>query len=72
MVARAVRETGRRRLAIAGVSTEGCVVQTVPGALREDYEVYLVVDAPASRLRHPGRGRGGPSNEGWSVARGHR
>lgn len=46
--ARAVRETGRRRLAIAGVSTEGCVLQTVLGALREDYEVYLVVDASAS------------------------
>ena len=46
--ARAVRETGRRKLAIAGVSTEGCVLQTVLGALREDYEVYLVVDACAS------------------------
>ncbi|WP_433498257.1 isochorismatase family protein [Sphaerimonospora sp. CA-214678] len=46
--ARAVRETGRRKLAIAGVSTEGCVLQTVLGALREDYEVYLVVDASAS------------------------
>ncbi|GAA1846499.1 isochorismatase family protein [Actinomadura bangladeshensis] len=46
--ARAVRETGRRRLAIAGVSTEGCVLQTVLGALREGYEVYLVVDASAS------------------------
>ncbi|MGW3943693.1 isochorismatase family protein [Streptomyces phaeochromogenes] len=46
--ARAVRETGRRKLAIAGVSTEGCVLQTVLGALREDYEVYLVVDATAS------------------------
>lgn len=46
--ARAVRETGRRKLAIAGVSTEGCVLQTVLGALREGYEVYLVVDASAS------------------------
>lgn len=46
--ARAVRETGRRKLAIAGVSTEGCVLQTVLGALREGYEVHLVVDASAS------------------------
>lgn len=46
--ARAVRKTGRRKLAIAGVSTEGCVLQTVLGALREDYEVHLVVDASAS------------------------
>ncbi|RSS70282.1 isochorismatase family protein [Streptomyces sp. WAC06614] len=46
--ARAVRQTGRQKLAIAGVSTEGCVLQTVLGALREGYEVYLVVDASAS------------------------
>ncbi|GAA5049706.1 nicotinamidase-related amidase [Thermocatellispora tengchongensis] len=46
--AEAVRRTGRRKLAIAGVSTEGCVLQTVLGALREGYEVYLVVDASAS------------------------
>ncbi|WP_165984336.1 isochorismatase family protein [Streptomyces sp. YIM 98790] len=46
--ARAVAATGRRRLAIAGVSTEGCVLQTVLGALRQDYEVYLVADASAS------------------------
>jgi isochorismate hydrolase len=44
----AVRATGRKKLAIAGVSTEGCVLQTVLGALREDYEVFLVVDASAS------------------------
>ncbi|GGP44836.1 isochorismatase family protein [Saccharothrix coeruleofusca] len=44
----AVRATGRRRLAIAGVSTEGCVLQTVLGALREGYDVHLVVDASAS------------------------
>ncbi|PRX46628.1 nicotinamidase-related amidase [Prauserella shujinwangii] len=44
----AVRATGRRKLAIAGVSTEGCVLQTVLGGLRAGYEVYLVVDASAS------------------------
>lgn len=46
--AAAVRATGRGKLAIAGVSTEGCVLQTVLGALREGYEVYLVVDTCAS------------------------
>jgi nicotinamidase-related amidase len=46
--AEAVEATGRRRLIIAGVSTEGCVLQTVLGALRRGYEVYLVVDASAS------------------------
>ncbi|WP_318274145.1 isochorismatase family protein [Streptomyces mirabilis] len=33
--AEAVRQTGRRKLVIGGVSTEGCVLQTVLGALRE-------------------------------------
>ncbi|MFD7659824.1 isochorismatase family protein [Actinosynnema sp. NPDC059797] len=46
--AEAVAATGRRRLAIAGVSTEGCVLQTVLGGLRAGYEVHLVVDASAS------------------------
>ena len=55
--AAAVRETGRRRLAIGGIATEGCVLQTVLGALRAGYEPYLVVDATAS-----------PSKEGHDVA----
>lgn len=46
--AAAVRATGRTKLAIAGVSTEGCVLQSVLGALREGYEVYVVVDASGS------------------------
>ncbi|MFD7057147.1 isochorismatase family protein [Streptomyces mirabilis] len=46
--AEAVRQTGRRKLVIGGVSTEGCVLQTVLGALREGYEAYVVVDASAS------------------------
>jgi nicotinamidase-related amidase len=46
--AAAVAATGRRRLVIAGVSTEGCVLQTVLGALRLDYDVYVVADASAS------------------------
>ncbi len=49
--AAAVEGTGRRRLAIGGVSTEGCVLQTVLGALRLGYEVNLVVDASGSLTR---------------------
>jgi nicotinamidase-related amidase len=44
----AVKATGRKKLVIAGVSTEGCVLQSVLGALRDGYEVYVVVDACAS------------------------
>jgi nicotinamidase-related amidase len=46
--AEAVKRTGRRKLAIGGVSTEGCVLQTVLGALREGYQAHVVVDACAS------------------------
>jgi nicotinamidase-related amidase len=46
--AAAVEATGRRKLAIAGVSTEGCVLQSVLGALRLGYEVYVVADASGS------------------------
>jgi nicotinamidase-related amidase len=46
--AQAVRDTGRRRLVIGGIATDGCVLQTVLGALREGYEAYVVVDATAS------------------------
>ncbi|MFI1016396.1 isochorismatase family protein [Streptomyces sp. NPDC020965] len=46
--AEAVRRTGRRKLVIGGVSTEGCVLQTVLGALRAGYEAHVVVDASAS------------------------
>jgi nicotinamidase-related amidase len=49
--AAAVREQGRPKLAIGGVSTEGCVLQTVLGGLREGYEVYVVADACASISR---------------------
>jgi hypothetical protein len=47
----AVQATGRSKLAIAGVSTEGCVLQTVFGALRLGYEVYLIADTCAGLTR---------------------
>lgn len=43
----AVAATGRRKLVMAGLMTEGCVLQTALGALRRDYEVYVVADASA-------------------------
>lgn len=46
--AEAVRATGRQNLVIGGVATDGCVLQTVLGGLREGYKVHVVVDASAS------------------------
>ncbi|BBH69939.1 hydrolase [Actinoplanes sp. OR16] len=46
--AAAVRATGNTRLVIGGIATDGCVLQTALGALREGYEVYVVADATAS------------------------
>ena len=45
---RAVADTGVRHLLIAGLMTDGCVMQTSLSALRRDYEVSLVVDASAT------------------------
>ncbi len=50
-VLEAVKATGRKRLAIAGISTDGCVLQTVFGALRLGYDVALVEDATAGLTR---------------------
>jgi nicotinamidase-related amidase len=41
----AVQATGRRKLIIAGLWTEVCVAFPTLDALREGYEVYVVVDA---------------------------
>jgi len=50
-VLEAVKKTGRKRLAIAGISTDGCVIETVLGALRLGYTVALVEDATAGQTR---------------------
>lgn len=49
--AAAIEAQNRKRLAIAGIATEGCVLQTTLGALRAGYEPYVVVDAVASPSR---------------------
>ena len=43
--AAAVRAAGRPKLAVGGIATDGCVLQTVLGALREGYQVSVVADA---------------------------
>jgi len=46
-VLEAVKKTGATHLAIAGISTEGCVLYTALGALRLGYTVAIVADATA-------------------------
>ena len=50
----AVERTGRKRLVIAGLWTEVCVVFPTLDALRAGYQVYVVVDAigGVSRVAH--------------------
>jgi nicotinamidase-related amidase len=50
----AVERTGRRKLILAGLWTEVCVAFPALDALREGYEVYVVVDAigGVSRVAH--------------------
>jgi hypothetical protein len=50
-VLKAIEDTGRPRLAIGGISTDGCVIETALGALRRGYEVALVADAAAGETR---------------------
>ncbi len=41
----AVKKTGRKKLIVAGVSTEVCVAFVALSAIREGYDVYAVIDA---------------------------
>lgn len=41
----AVKKTGRKKLIIAGVSTEVCVAFVALSAIQEGYDVYAVIDA---------------------------
>ncbi|MEV4125772.1 isochorismatase family protein [Nocardia sp. NPDC049707] len=43
----AVQATGRRKLVMAGLSTDVCLAQTALGALKDGYEVYFVTDCSA-------------------------
>lgn len=50
-VRKAVEATGRPRLVLGGISTDGCVIETAFGALRLGYTVGLVADATAGQTR---------------------
>jgi nicotinamidase-related amidase len=41
----AVRKTGRKKLLIAGVSTEVCVAFVALSAVKECFDTYAVIDA---------------------------
>jgi hypothetical protein len=45
------RPQGRRRLVMAGLMTEGCLLQTALTAVADGYEVFAVVDACAGETR---------------------
>jgi nicotinamidase-related amidase len=47
----AVRATGRKRVAIAGLWTEVCVAFPALYAIRDDYDVYAIVDACGGATR---------------------
>lgn len=44
----AVKATGRKKLIIAGLTTDICLMHTVQGAVREGYDVWVVADASGS------------------------
>jgi nicotinamidase-related amidase len=52
---RALRQTGRRQLVIAGITTDVCVALATLSALKEGYQVFVVTDASAS-LSHESHG----------------
>ena len=43
----AVEATGRKKLIMAGLSTEVCLAQTVLGALKDGFDVYFLSDCSA-------------------------
>ena len=45
---KAVKETGRKNLIIAGLTSDICLMHTVESALREGYRVQVVADASGS------------------------
>lgn len=44
----AIRDTGRRQLIVAGLTTDVCVALTTLSALRDGYQVFVVTDASGS------------------------
>ena len=54
---RAIRQTGRRQLVLAGITTDVCVALAALSALKEGFQVFVVSDASAS-LTHEAHGIG--------------
>jgi nicotinamidase-related amidase len=48
---KAVKALGRKKLILAGLTTDICLLQTVKGALAEGYEVMVVADASGSMTK---------------------
>lgn len=55
-LAERLRKQGVRRLFVAGLATDYCVRATVLDALREGFEVWLLIDAVRAVDVHPGDG----------------
>lgn len=47
----ALEETGRKQLIVTGVETHVCVMQTVLAAVKEDFDVFVPMDAVAARKK---------------------
>ena len=52
---RALRQTGRRQLIVAGITTDVCVTLAVLSALKEGFQVFVVSDASGA-LSHEAHG----------------
>lgn len=52
-----MKKIGVRRIFIAGLATDYCVLNSVKDALAEGYEVYVIADAVCAVNIHPGDGR---------------
>ncbi|MDX2065613.1 MAG: isochorismatase family protein [Fimbriimonadaceae bacterium] len=48
----AVQKTGRKKLIMAGISTDNCVALLALDAMRAGYDTYIVVDAGGSDSKH--------------------
>lgn len=48
---KAVKALGRKKMFIAGLTTDICLLQTVKGALNEGYEVVVIADASGSMTK---------------------
>jgi len=44
-----LEETGRKQIALCGIETHVCILQTCHEALQQDYSVWLIEDACSSR-----------------------